>query len=379
MTVSFHDNVRQFSFIVFHGDMGFMNQGIGVFPFCVGDMNFFPIFDPIDLIHHVLSPPQKRDEPPPLLVQLRGLGIVGELGIEDKGRLKLLADLIPEEEEAHDLLIGFFPLDVGSSLENQLREGILDKQGERPLQSLFSGSGPMLLERRFIAKAGNRMEVQVDDILATQPQPSGLPDEGLLQSQEMGRVQTAGVGRHGHDLSKHMEFGKQARAMIKGVVIDVGMALGTDKFEAEKGEEVPNGRDDLAGRQACGRQACILDDIRDLEPFKEGDGEEDTGPIAGIDLLAEFGEPDSFGDRSDLGTFDGSSDLELCSPGEFEKPFFGQNAFHGANGDSYTSLGEELGDLAGWQIFCRTLASMARRFALPSGQGSSKSIFPCAN
>ena len=89
------------------------------------------------------------------------------------------------------------------------------------------------------------MKVQIDQIGVIEPEPDGLLDETLLQAHQVNRVQAVGIGGHGRALGQHVETGEKAQARIEGMLGEMGVALGADQLEGEKGQKVAQGGNGL--------------------------------------------------------------------------------------------------------------------------------------
>ena len=249
-TVATDDDLAQLALVIRELDGGFMDQRVWVLPFGVGDMDAFPGLKGLDSIEHVFASAPQGDKSYPLLIERRELGVGGELGVEDKGGLDPPLDLFPKGEEIQHLIVGFLALDVGGCIEDELGGGILGKKGQSPFHSFVSGSCPVLIKHGFFPKVRDGVKIQIDDVALIELELGGLLDKALLQAQEMDPIEAVGVGGDGRALGQHIETGKEPRARIEGMLRDMGVAFGTEKFEGQEGEQVADGRDGLGPGQS---------------------------------------------------------------------------------------------------------------------------------
>ena len=96
MAIASNNHLAQLTVVVRQCDEGFVDHGIGVFPFAMGNMDTLPGVKLVDLIHHVFAPASEGDEPNPLPIELGELGVGCEPGVKDKGGLDPSSELLPE-------------------------------------------------------------------------------------------------------------------------------------------------------------------------------------------------------------------------------------------------------------------------------------------
>ena len=270
-TVATDDDLAQLALIVREFDNGLMDQWVGIFPLDMGDMDSLPELKGLHSIEHVFAPAPEGDKPYPLLIELRELGVGGELGVKDKGGLDPPLDLSPKGEKIQHLIIGLLALDVGGCIKDELGGGILGKKGQCPFHSFVSGPGPVLVQYGFLPKVRDGVKIQIDDVTLIELELDGLLDKTLLQTQKMNPIETVGVSGDGRALGQHIESGKEPRPWIESMLRDMGVAFSTEKLEGQEGQQVAEGRDGFGSRQSG-----LFHHFGQVELFDEGSEEEDA-------------------------------------------------------------------------------------------------------
>ena len=338
------DDLPQISPVIGQRDGRFMYGRVGVFSLAVGDVDALPGRERFEGLDHGFSPAPQRDEVNPSAVQLREIGITGELGVKDKGGLKPPVLLFPEGEKSEDLVAGLIALDVGCGVEDELGGRVLGKQGQRPLHSLVAGAGPVILQYRLLPVVGDGVEVQVDQIGLVEPQPDGLLDEALLQPHQMQRIQAVGVGGHRGALGQHIEAGEKPQARIEGMLGEMRVALGADQLQGEKGQKVAQRGDGL-----CAGQSRLLHDVGQVELVDEGGKQHHPGGLGLPGTLGHLAKLKLLGHGRHLGPFDCQSELQAASSGQFGEALLGQDPLDRSHRDLDAFLGQKRGDLSGRQ------------------------------
>ena len=266
MTVPSDNDLPELPFIVLQSKERLMDLGIGIFPFIMGNVDLLPGTEFFQVPDQFLAPPTKGDELNAFSIQKGEMLVRGKFGIEDEGGFNTFANLIPKGQDIDHLLIGLVLHDVGSRIKNKLGSGILGEEGQGTLHPFSPGTGPMLLQDRFISIMGNGVKVQIDDAPIVEPQFRGLFDKGLLELQDMNFIQGIGIGGHRRALGQDIEPGEQPQAGIEGVVSHVGVSLRADELQGQKGQKIVDRRNGLGPRQASG-----TDQFRHLQLFQKRD------------------------------------------------------------------------------------------------------------
>ena len=344
--VSPEDDLPDLPFIIFEGDKGLMDVRIGVFPFVVGDVDFLPRLEFIQVPYQFLPPPPEGDELGSLTVQEGQVLVGGELGIEDKGGGDAFVNPLPEGQNIENLFIGLLLHEVGGRIEDQFGGSVLGKEGQGPFHPLSPGPGPMLLKDGFLPVMGDGVEVQIDDAPVVQPQFQCLFDKGLLKLHDVNLVQGIGIDGHGRTLRQDIQTGKQAQTGIEGMVSHVAVPLRADELQCQKGQKIADRRNDLAPRQTS-----RTDQFRHMKLFQKRGEKKGPRGFAGKMLSLHPGNGNTLRSLRNLRPLDGQTDLQAGATGKLGESLFRKDPLHRSDGDVHAIFREKLDDLTCREFF----------------------------
>jgi hypothetical protein len=211
----------------------------------------------------------------------------------------------------------------------------------------------VLLQYGFLSKVGDGVKIQIDDVAIIELELGGLLDKALLQAQEVNVIEAVGISRDGRALGQYIETGKEPRARIEGMLRDMGVPLGAEKFEGQEREQVTHGRDGFGPRQPG-----LLHHFDQVEPFDEGGEEVDPCRLGIKGPLRNINKGNSLRHSRYLGPFDGDSKLEASPARKARVAFLGQEPFDGADRDLYPFFGEEPCDFSSRQAALSPIADL---------------------
>ena len=339
--VATDDDLANLPFVIPQRHERLMNMQVGVLPFLVGDVYLFPRGEPLQSVDQFLAPAPEGDELDLLTVQLGKVLVGGELGVKDKRRRDAPFNLIPEGQEAQNLLRGFFRLDIRGGVKDQLRGSVLGEEGQGAFHPFPSGPRPMVLENGFISPMGDGVEVQIDDAPVIQPETDGLLYKTPLEAKDVDLVQRVGIRGHGRTLGQHVESSKQTHSQIKGVIPHMGIPFDPDEFESQKGQEVACRRNDFRAGKTSGAHQ-----IRDVELLNEWGEQKNPRRLRVERCSLKLSDTDRCRTRRNLRPSDGQTDLEAGAAGKLGEALFRQDPLHSTNGDVIPLFREQLGDLS---------------------------------
>jgi len=239
-------------------------------------------------------------------------------------------------------IVGFLALDVSRGVENELGLGVLGEKRQSALHALTPSAGPMLFQHRLLAVVGHGVEVEVDDRSIIEAQARRLLHEGVLKPREVGLIEGVGVGRERGALGKHIQAGKQPQRGIEGVLAHMGVALGAEQLQGQKGQHIVQGREDLGAWQPGSAHH-----LREVQLDQEG-GEEKHPGGGRIHLVPlDLTDRDPLGALGDRSPLDGQAELEPRAARQPRQPLLGDHPLHRPHRELHALFAEELGDLAG--------------------------------
>ena len=227
----------------------------------------------------------------------------------------------PEGKKLQDLVVGLIPLNVRRGIQDQPGSGILGHEGQGPFHPSSPGPSPMFLEYRFFAVMGDGMKIQVNDPTVIQTQRIGFLDEGLLETKQMDFVQGIGIGGQGRTFGQDIEAGEQTQAGIEGVIAHMGITLGAQELQSQKGQQ-DDGRDHLGPRKSR-----LHDQIPNLEFLQERSKEEDPGRFTIQPLAFQMPDGNPFRLQRDLSPRTVRPILRPIRRGSLEKPSSAKTRF----------------------------------------------------
>ncbi|MFH1147520.1 MAG: hypothetical protein V1736_07415, partial [Pseudomonadota bacterium] len=243
------------------------------------------------------------------------------------------------------LVIGLIALDIRGGVKDEFALGVLGKESKGALHPFSSGTGPMGFKHRLIAKVGNCVKVEIDDASIAKAKPQDLADELLLQAHEMDVVQRVGVSGESRTFRQGVESREKPQAGIEGVFPHMGIALGAEELQGEKGEEIVPGRNALAFREAGSS-----DHLVEAKLSHEGSKQEHPSPGRLQALALKHDKLHWLGALGKSSTFDGTAYFELGPAGKLGEALFGQDTLDGSYGNIYSLFAEQLRDIASGKI-----------------------------
>ena len=185
-----------------------------------------------DLFEQLLGPPPQGDELNPQPVQLAELGIGRQLGVEDQLLGKAASPLLPELDEAEDLIIPLVLPQVGVGVAEDSSVGVLGQERQHPLLLPAPLGDVVFLDQRILAVKGDRVEVEVKRCSPAQPQSADLIEPVAHQTGIAARLDAATVFGEERSLGDHVQAGEEGQPVVEDRAHDVAVARISEELQA---------------------------------------------------------------------------------------------------------------------------------------------------
>jgi hypothetical protein len=176
-------------------------------------------------------------------------------------------------------------------------------------------------------------------------------------------IEAIGVGGDGCALGQHIEFSKEPRPWIEGMLRDMGVALSAEKLEGQERQKVAERRDGLGSRQSG-----LFHHLDQVELFDEGSKEENPSRLRVKGPLRDIAKSNPLSYGRNLGALDGHSQLESCPARQSRVALFGQDPFNRTDRNFHPFFGQKFCDFSGRQAMISPIADF--------GPGSSINAMP---
>ena len=166
----------------------------------------------------------------------------GQFRVEDQLLGQVARALLPELDEAEDLVVLFVLAQLTIGIAEHTGVGVLGEESQDPLLLAAPLGNVVFFDQRVFPVEGNRMEVQVEGIAPRQPQTAHGIEPASHQLRVAGRINAATVLREKGTLGNHVQPGEQGQSFVQHGTHDVAVAGGAEEFQPQQ----------RAHRTACG-------------------------------------------------------------------------------------------------------------------------------
>ena len=193
---------------------------------------------PGDLVEELRGPSPQRDELDPHPVQLVEVGVGRQLGVEDQFLGQAAGPLLPEVDEAEDLVVLLVLAQLAVGIAEDAGVGVLGQERQHPLLPPAPLGDVVLLDQGVVAVEGDRVEVEVERRPPFQAQAADRVEPVAHQLGIAGGLDPATVFGQERPLGDDVQAGEEGQSLVEHGAHDVTVACVAEELQ---GQQRPHG------------------------------------------------------------------------------------------------------------------------------------------
>ena len=198
---------------------------------------------PGHLVEQLLGAASQRDELNPHPVQLVEVGIGRQLGVEDQLLGETAGALLPEVDEAEDLVVLLVLPQLAVGVAEDARLGVLGQEGQHSLLAAAPLGDVVLLDQGILAVKRDGVEVQVERRPPLQSQAVDRVEPVAHQGRIAGRVDAATVFGEEGSLGDDVQSGEEGQPLVEHGAHDMAVAGAAEELQRQQRTHGTGGRD----------------------------------------------------------------------------------------------------------------------------------------
>ena len=196
----------------------------------------------------------------PQPVQLVELGVGRQLGVEDQFLGVPPGPLLPEPDEAEDLVVLLVLAQLAVGIAEDAGLGVLGQEGQHPLLPPAPLGDVVLLDQGVLAVEGDRVEVEVERMPPRQTEPAHGVEPVAHQLRVAGRGDPATVLGQERSLGDDVQAGEEGQPFVEDGAHDVAVACGAEELQGQQRPQGAAGGDHLRSGEPAPREDAVEGD-----------------------------------------------------------------------------------------------------------------------
>jgi hypothetical protein len=212
---------------------------------------------PSHLVEELLGPSPQGDELDPLAIQLAEVGIGRQLRVKDEFLGQAPGPLLPEVDEAEDLVVLLVLAQLAIGVAEDAGLGILGQERQDSLLPPTSLRDVVFLDQGVVAVEGDRVEVEVERRPPLQSQATDRVEPVAHQLRVAGRFDSATVFGQERPLRNHVQPGEQGQALVEHGAHHVTVTCIAKELQGQQRPHGACGRDHLRPGETAPREELL--------------------------------------------------------------------------------------------------------------------------
>ena len=318
----------------------------------------------VDLPHQPRGAPAQRDELNTQPVELVELGVGRQLGIENQFFRVPPGTLLPEPNEAEDLIILLILTQFAVGVAKDARLGVLRQERQNALLSPTPLGHVMLLNQSILAMEGDGVKIQVEGTTTRQTEPSHGVEPPAHQLGIAGRVDPATVLGQERPLGDDVQASKERQPLVQDYAHDMAVTRRPEELQCQQRAESGARWDHLRSREPRLTEHAIEGDRGEHRQEKEQAAEFSPERLRAQIQLPDVGDIRRGWPRSGWA-------LIVSSARQPREPFVLENLCNGDRTEGMSFVGQIAADVVDREIlFAQGDDAVAYGIGLGSGLGS---------